>query len=278
MNEVVCLDTETTGLSARDGDRIIELGGVILRGPNVVDRYQQYVNPQRSIPEEAARIHGIRDHNVADMPIFAEVAQEFLAFIGTRPLVIHNAPFDMGFLNAELTAIGLPPLANEVIDTLAIARNRFGASARNSLDALCDKFGVNRRDRTFHGALLDSELLTEVYLNLIGGLERGQVILDVVQQETDVLSPETPEVEKTGNRHQGWPERMVRTPSASELAAHQAMLEKITKPVWRGKNEAISSQTVPATRPAGEPSETREKTEPESPRGVVAPAPAGPLF
>ena len=169
MREIV-LDTETTGFEPGEGDRIVEIGAVELIGHVPTGRtYHQYINPQRSMPEEAFAVHGLGDEFLADKPVFAAIAQEFLDFIGDAKLVIHNAAFDMKFLNAELGWLNLPPLPmDRALDTLAIARRKFPGSPA-SLDALCRRFGIDNSSRTLHGALLDSEILAEVYLELIGG-------------------------------------------------------------------------------------------------------------
>ncbi|MEO1001187.1 MAG: DNA polymerase III subunit epsilon [Pseudomonadota bacterium] len=169
MREIV-LDTETTGLSPAEGDRIVEIGGVELLNHVPTGRtFHVYLNPERDIPEEAFAVHGLSSEFLADKPVFADVADEFLAFMGEARLVIHNAAFDMGFLNAELGWSGRAPLpADAAIDTLEIARRAY-PGARNSLDALCTRFGIDNSARTLHGALLDSEILAEVYLELIGG-------------------------------------------------------------------------------------------------------------
>jgi len=169
MNREVVLDTETTGLSPVTGDRIVEIGGVELLNHIPTGRHIHiYLNPERDMPEEAFRVHGLSAEFLADKPKFAEKADEFLAFIDGATLVIHNAPFDMGFLNHELERIGRPGLRNEVIDTVMVARNRH-PGARVSLDALCKHYGIDNSKRTLHGALLDSEILADVYLELIGG-------------------------------------------------------------------------------------------------------------
>ena len=169
MREIV-LDTETTGFEPDEGDRIVEIGAVELIGHVPTGRtYHQYINPQRSMPREAFEVHGLGDEFLADKPVFKAVAQAFVDFIGDAKLVIHNAAFDMKFLNAELGWVGYPALPmDRAIDTLAIARKRFPGSPA-SLDALCRRFGIDNSARTLHGALLDSEILAEVYLELIGG-------------------------------------------------------------------------------------------------------------
>ncbi len=169
MREIV-LDTETTGLDPAQGDRIVEIGAVELLNHMPTGRtYHQYINPQRLMPKEAFDVHGLGDDFLRDKPLFKEVAQQFLDFIGDATLVIHNAPFDMKFLNAELRAVARPPLPMaRTIDTVMIARQKFPGSPA-SLDALCRRFGVDNSAREKHGALLDSEILAEVYLELIGG-------------------------------------------------------------------------------------------------------------
>lgn len=169
MREIV-LDTETTGLDPADGHRIVEIGAVELVHHLPTGRvWHQYINPERPMPPEAFEVHGLDDAFLSDKPVFAAVAEAFLAFIGDARLVIHNAAFDLRFLNAELGGLGHPTYpAGRAVDTLAMARSRFpGAPA--SLDALCRRFGIDNSAREKHGALLDCELLAEVYLELVGG-------------------------------------------------------------------------------------------------------------
>jgi DNA polymerase-3 subunit epsilon len=168
MREIV-LDTETTGLDPKTGDRLVELGCL-----EIVNRYPTgnelhlYINPERSVPAEAVAVHGLTDAFLADKPKFAAVADEFLAFIGDAPLVIHNAAFDIGFLNAELGRLGKPLISGgRVVDTLALARRKHPAGP-NSLDALCRRYGIDNSKRVKHGALMDSLLLAEVYVELLG--------------------------------------------------------------------------------------------------------------
>ncbi len=169
MREIV-LDTETTGFDPESGDRIVEIGAVELMGHVATGKtYHQYINPERAMPQEAFEVHGLGDDFLRDKPKFAEVGKAFLDFIGTSKLVIHNAAFDIKFLNAELKWMNLPQIPwEQAIDTLAIARKRFPGSPA-SLDALCRRFNINNDARTLHGALLDSEILADVYLELIGG-------------------------------------------------------------------------------------------------------------
>ncbi|MEO9574307.1 MAG: DNA polymerase III subunit epsilon [Tateyamaria sp.] len=169
MREIV-LDTETTGFDPESGDRIVEIGAIELVGhiptKNV---FHEYIDPERGMPQEAFEVHGLGDDFLRGKPKFAQIGQKFLDFVGDAKLVIHNAAFDMKFLNAELKWLGLPQLPyDQAIDTLEIARRRFPGSPA-SLDALCRRFSIDNSVRTLHGALLDSEILAEVYLELIGG-------------------------------------------------------------------------------------------------------------
>lgn len=169
MREIV-LDTETTGFDPEAGDRIVEIGGVELHNHVPTGRtYHQYINPERSMPDDAFAVHGLGDDFLRDKPVFRDVAEAFLAFVGDAKLVIHNAAFDMKFLNAELGWLKRPAIPfDQAVDTLAIARKKYPGSPA-SLDALCRRFGIDNSARTLHGALLDSEILAEVYLELIGG-------------------------------------------------------------------------------------------------------------
>ena len=222
MREIV-LDTETTGLDPAAGHRIVEIAGLELLNHVPTGRsYREYLNPERDMPEEAEKIHGLSSRFLADKPRFKEIAQAFLDFIGDAKLVIHNAQFDMKFLNAELKAVDLAPLASErAIDTVALARKRF-PGAQVSLDALCRRFEIDNSARSFHGALLDCELLAEVYLELSGGrqpgltLERQQFAAAAVQPQAVAVRPPRPH-----------------GPSEAEKAAHEAMLEKLSEPLWR---------------------------------------------
>lgn len=166
----ISFDTETTGLNPRTGDRLVEIGGVELINHVPTGKvYHVYINPQRDMPEEAFRVHGLSAEFLSDKPLFADVADEFLEFVGDAVLVIHNAAFDMGFINTELERAGRRTIPNEqVLDTLEIARRKH-PSGPNSLDALCSRYGIDNSRRVKHGALLDAEILAEVYLELIGG-------------------------------------------------------------------------------------------------------------
>jgi DNA polymerase III subunit epsilon len=176
MREIV-LDTETTGFDPTTGDRIVEIGAVELMNHLPTGRtYHQYINPERAMPAEAFEVHGLGDDFLRDKPVFAAIGRAFIDFIADAKLVIHNASFDMKFLNFELSRTGLPEIPwARAVDTLAIARQKFPGSPA-SLDALCRRFGVDNSRREKHGALLDSEILAEVYLELIGGRQPDLVL------------------------------------------------------------------------------------------------------
>jgi len=176
LREIV-LDTETTGLDPKGGDRLVEIGGIeLLNGIPTGRIYHQYINPERSMPMEAFRVHGISEEMLRDKPVFAAVAAEFVAFAEDAVLVIHNADFDIGFLNMELGRVGLPPITpDRVVDSLKLARRKHPAGP-NSLDALCSRYRIDNSARTKHGALLDAELLAEVYMELLGGRQAALVL------------------------------------------------------------------------------------------------------
>lgn len=173
MREIV-LDTETTGMDPFEGDRIVEIGCVELENHIPTgNHYHVYINPERDVPAEVVAIHGLTGEFLKDKPTFAEVFSDFLEFIGDSKLVIHNAPFDMKFLNHHITEMGAPAIqSTQVLDSLIMARQKFPGSPAN-LDALCKRFHIDNSNRTLHGALLDSELLAEVYLELLGGRQTG---------------------------------------------------------------------------------------------------------
>ena len=172
MREIV-LDTETTGLNPEEGHRVLEIGAVEIVHQAVTGRvFHRLINPERDIPEDAARVHGHTIATLKDKSVFANIVDEFLAFIGDSALVIHNAEFDMRFLNAELAKLGREPIGMErVVDTLALARRKHPGQP-NSLDALCDRYRIDRSRRVRHGALLDAEILVEIYCELTGGRQR----------------------------------------------------------------------------------------------------------
>ncbi len=224
MREIV-LDTETTGLDPDAGHRLVEVACLELAQYVPTGRhFRRYVNPDREMPEDARAVHGLDDAFLAQQPPFADVVDEFLEFIGDAPLIIHNAQFDLRFLNAELTRLSRPPLdAARAVDTVALARRRF-PGAQASLDALCRRFGIDVSARTLHGALLDCELLAEVYLELRGG---RQPVLD--------LDAKRQAAQTGGIVSQGRTSRPARVhePSPEEIAAHEAMLARLKNPIWR---------------------------------------------
>jgi DNA polymerase-3 subunit epsilon len=233
----IVLDTETTGLEVEAGHRIIEIGCVELVNRRLTGRhFHVYLNPERAIDAGAIEVHGITDDDLADKPRFADIAEDFLAFLGSDPLVIHNAPFDVGFLNRELTLANLTPLLEErceVIDTLALAR-RLHPGQKNSLDALCRRYEVDNSQRELHGALLDAQILADVYLAMTG----GQVALSLdglATSEGGVVEPG--QVEHRPVTRQGRAPRIIRA-SDAEREAHARRLEAIEEicggpSVWR---------------------------------------------
>ncbi|SES98052.1 DNA polymerase III subunit epsilon [Paracoccus homiensis] len=222
MREIV-LDTETTGFDAEKDDRIVEIGAVELLNHLPTGRtFHVYINPERSMPNEAFEVHGLGDDFLRDKPKFAEIAQDFLDFVADdAKLVIHNAAFDMKFLNAELRRAGHPTLPwTRALDTLAIARERFPGSPA-SLDALCRRFGVDNSNRELHGALLDSEILAEVYLELIGG-RQPDLVLDRPGQEQDVAATDRSTVRRAP-RPTPLPPRL----TDQEATAHRDFIAKL---------------------------------------------------
>ncbi len=189
MREIV-LDTETTGFKPSEGHRVVEIGCVeLINHVPTGEVYHQYINPQRDMPDGAFQVHGLSQQFLSDKPLFDDVADAFLAFVGDAPLVAHNASFDMTFINAELTGSGRAALPDEqAIDTLQIARTRFPGAAA-SLDALCRRFNVDNSSREKHGALLDAELLAEVYLELIGGREPGLILEEAKASAARAATP-----------------------------------------------------------------------------------------
>ena len=221
MREIV-LDTETTGLDHASGHRIVEIGCVELlhRIPSGAI-FQRYVNPEREMPAEARAVHGLTDEFLSGHPRFVDVAVEFLEFIGDSPLIIHNAEFDMGFVNAELKRAGFAALpVARATDTVLLARRKFPGAPAN-LDALCRSFNVDNSSRQLHGALLDASLLAEVYLELTGGRQTGLGLENAAQVAVNTLAAR-------GDV------RPVRPHAASdeELAAHAALIARLKNPVW----------------------------------------------
>lgn len=217
MREIV-LDTETTGFDPQSGDRIVEIGAVeLIRHVPTGNTYHQYINPERAMPEDAFQVHGLGDDFLRDKPVFKTIAQDFLDFIGDAKLVIHNAAFDIKFLNAELGWLGLQAIPwDQAIDTLAIARKKFPGSPA-SLDALCRRYGIDNTARTLHGALLDSEILAEVYLEMIGGRQPDFALSDA-ESRADQAASVT--IERVGQRPRPLPSRL----TANEKGAHDALI------------------------------------------------------
>lgn len=224
MQREIILDTETTGVDPLSGHRIVEIGCIeLIGGVRSGKSYQCYLNPEREMPDEAYRIHGLSSEFLRGKPVFAEIVDAFLEFIGDSMLVIHNAAFDMRFVNAELERLGFAPLSMErSLDTVAMARKKFPGSPA-SLDALCKRFNIDLSSRNKHGALLDAELLAEVYLELTGGRQAalaldpaGSAALDITLQEGIVQALEA----------------RIFPPSPEELEAHALMLAKLKSPVW----------------------------------------------
>ncbi len=226
MREIV-LDTETTGLDPSSGHRIVEIGCIETDNHMPTgELFHCYVDPERDMPEGAFAVHGLSSEFLADKPKFAEIADSFLEFIVEAPLVIHNAEFDLRFLDAEMALLGRPPIKrSRSVDTVALARRRY-PGAQVSLDALCRRFEIDLSRREKHGALLDAELLAEVYLYLMGGRQPG---LDL---HVDAVS--------TDERENASTERPLRparphAPSPAEAEAHEALLDQITEPIWRSE-------------------------------------------
>ncbi len=219
MREIV-FDTETTGLNPHDGHRLVEFAGIELISRMPTGRTLHFhLNPERPMPSEAEMVHGLNDAFLADKPLFAEQAPAMLAFMGDAMLVAHNARFDFGFLNAELARAGLPPLDDaRMIDTLDLARKRF-PGAKHSLDALCTRFGIDRSARVVHGALIDAQLLAEVYVELTGGRQIG---FDLAV---------TPEDDRPAAVSGEWPVRTF-SPTPEEQSAHLAFIKSMQNAVW----------------------------------------------
>ncbi|QLC25634.1 DNA polymerase III subunit epsilon [Parasphingopyxis algicola] len=229
MREIV-FDTETTGLSPTDGHRLVEIGALEMVNRVETGRsFHIYCNPEREMPSEAFEVHGLSDAFLANKPMFSVEAQNFIDFIEDSPLVAHNAQFDFGFLNAELERAGHAAVGMErMIDTLAIARTKH-PGAKHSLDALCTRYGVDRSQRVLHGALLDAQLLAQVYVELTGGRQIGLVL---AEETAESGSAETRMVDRTPA-----PGRPVREPrphaaSPEEQARHAAFIARLTDPLW----------------------------------------------
>lgn len=233
MREIV-LDTETTGIDPSAGHRIIEIGALELFNQSPTgEQFHIYINPEREIDAGAVNVHGLTEAFLADKPVFADVAAGFLEFIAGSKLVIHNAPFDMGFINAELARLGMAALPmDRAVDTLTMARRKF-PGAQASLDALCRRFEIDNSHRDLHGALVDADLLASVYIELLGGRQRHLSL----EPDTGKTTAGTTSAKAVtpAFRLNGDPSKFDRPhePSESELAAHQALVERLKDPIWK---------------------------------------------
>ncbi|GGN40750.1 DNA polymerase III subunit epsilon [Novosphingobium indicum] len=225
MREII-FDTETTGFDPKSGDRMVEIGCIemINRVPTG-KTFHAYFNPERSMPAEAEAVHGLSDAFLADKPLFSELAQDFLDFIEDSPMVAHNAGFDFNFINAELTLCGLPIVGKDrMVDTVALAKVRH-PGAKLSLDALCSRYGIDRSHRTKHGALLDAELLAQVYVELRGGRQIG---LELVAETTEIVT----EVKVLVRKDRIYRQPRPHAATGQELAAHAEFLKSVDTPLW----------------------------------------------
>ena len=235
MREIV-LDTETTGISPRDGHRIIEIGALELMHHLPTGRkLHLYINPERDIDDGAVAVHGITSDFLVDKPVFADIVDEFLAFVGDDPMVIHNASFDMGFINAELKRLDRPalPMAQS-IDTLMMARKKFPGAQAN-LDALCRRFEIDNAHRDLHGALVDADLLAAVYIELLGGRQPGLSLESHSQNQAADQGAEN-SIDPDPSFHlDAKPMRPIRAhaPTGEELQAHAKFLEELKNPIWQ---------------------------------------------
>jgi len=226
MREII-FDTETTGLDPRSGDRMVEIGCIEMVNRVATGQvFHAYFNPERDMPIEAERVHGLSAAFLSDKPLFRDRAGELLDFLADAPLVAHNAQFDFGFLNAELKVCGHQVIGDDrMIDTLAIARRRH-PGAKHTLDALCSRYGVDRSQRVLHGALLDAELLAQVYVELTGGRQIG---LELAAEDGEQVVRTTVFRPRTGVYREPRPH----APSTEELARHAQFLESLSEPLWR---------------------------------------------
>jgi DNA polymerase-3 subunit epsilon len=228
VREIV-LDTETTGLSPKDGHRVVEIAAVELIHRNRTgNAFHCYINPERNMPPEAEKIHGLSESFLKQHPTFDHHATQFLEFIQDAQLVIHNATFDMGFLNFELQALGYPMLKNPVIDTLRLAKKRFPGSPA-SLDALCRRFQIDRSQRIKHGALIDTHLLVDVYIELSGG---KQSTLSFLNMDDSLTSLDHQNLDIKGGVAIQIPTKS-QPPKPNELQTHQEWIQKISHALWR---------------------------------------------
>jgi DNA polymerase-3 subunit epsilon len=232
MREII-FDTETTGLDPKSGDRMVEIGCIEMIGRVETGRtFHAFFNPERDMPVEAERVHGLSAAFLATKPKFAETAEELLAFLGDAPLVAHNAGFDFGFLNNELELIGRAPISMErMVDTVAIARKKH-PGAKLSLDALCTRYGIDRSHRVKHGALLDAELLAQVYVELTGGRQIGLSLVETesIEASASVTTLNAPWHRPASDKPQRPPRPHVASPE--ELERHAAFIAGINNALW----------------------------------------------
>ncbi|MEJ1976822.1 MAG: DNA polymerase III subunit epsilon [Acetobacteraceae bacterium] len=223
MSRSILFDTETTGLDPLTGDRVIEIAALeLLRDLPTGRHFHVLIDPGRDIPEEASRVHGMTRADLLGKPVFADIADAMLAFFGDDMLIAHNAPFDFGFVNAELARLGRPALHRDrMVDTLAMAKTRF-PGLPNSLDALCRRFAIDLSERTTHNALLDCRLLAEVYVELTGGRQRGLSLAEESGPRMPVVAYAVAAARI--------PRPVV--PSPEELAAHEAFIQRLKGPLW----------------------------------------------
>jgi DNA polymerase-3 subunit epsilon len=228
MREIV-FDTETTGFSFADGDRMVEIGCVEMINRVETGRtFHAYFHPERTMPPGAFAVHGLSDAFLSDKPLFGHGVDALLEFLGDSPLVAHNASFDFGFINGELGRCGRQPISlDRMVDTIVLARTRH-PGAKHSLDALCSRYGIDRSHRTLHGALLDAQLLAQVYVELTGGRQIG---LGLVSETTEVQTSFAPSAPPAIVR----PPRLF-TASDEELARHAAFMKKVVNPLWASES------------------------------------------
>src|SRR5437763_9485116 len=240
MREIV-VDTETTGLDPQTGHRIVEIACLeLLHHVPTGRKFHRYVNPERDMPADAHAVHGLSEEFLSRQPLFAENVDELLEFIGSDRMVIHNAEFDLAFVNAELRRFGGPMLVCPFVDTLSVARNRFPGSPA-SLDALCRRFSIDLSGRELHGAVLDCRLLADVYIELLGGRQPGLDFL-VGDRSTAIAVAQAAREVRPPRPH---------APEPGELAAHHALLAMLKDPLWLAAAAAEANQAMAALAAAG---------------------------
>jgi DNA polymerase-3 subunit epsilon len=231
IHEII-FDTETTGFRPEDGERIIEIGAIEMLDRSPTGRtFHEYLNPEgRTVDPGAFKVHGISNEDLNDKPTFAEIAERFVEFIGAATLVAHNAPFDINFLNHEFARVKLPPVdPTRVVDTLEIARRKHPMAA-NSLDRLCERYGINNKHRTLHGALLDSELLSEVYIELLGGRQTSLELVADTAEDSPSANSAIFAITDRPTRKNPLPSRL----NHEQMANHREFVDNLSDaPIWR---------------------------------------------